>query len=112
MRPIKANQIGNVGLIYAVKRLSLGVLLIAAASTILLPRISVSLDLQGSVLTIDIADDGIAFNRLKAKPPNLDLPITERPINGLGIHIVRALRETIAYRRENGRNHLTITMRV
>jgi anti-sigma regulatory factor (Ser/Thr protein kinase) len=64
------------------------------------------------VLTIDIAEDGIAFNPLEAKPPNLDLPITERPISGLGIHIVRALTETIAYRRENGRNHLTITMRV
>jgi anti-sigma regulatory factor (Ser/Thr protein kinase) len=63
-------------------------------------------------LTIDVADDGIAFNPLEKDPPDLDLPFSERPIGGLGIHIVRALSETIAYRRENDRNHLTMTMRV
>ena len=74
--------------------------------------IAVSLALDGGVLTIDVSDDGIAFNPIDAKPPDLDLPITERPIGGLGIHIVKALTESIAYRREDGRNHLTMTMRV
>lgn len=74
--------------------------------------IVVSLALHDAVLTIDVTDDGIAFNPLEAPPPNLDLPITERPIGGLGIHIVRAITETIAYRREDGRNRLTMTMRV
>ena len=74
--------------------------------------IGVSLALHGNVLTIDIADDGIAFNPLDAKPPDLDLPITERPVGGLGIHIVKALTETIDYRRDHERNHLRMTMRV
>lgn len=75
-------------------------------------EIDVSLALDGGLLTIDVADDGIAFNPLEKDPPDLDLPFSERPIGGLGIHIVRALIETIAYRRENNRNHLTMTMRV
>jgi anti-sigma regulatory factor (Ser/Thr protein kinase) len=74
--------------------------------------ITVSLVLEAGRLTIDVSDGGIAFNPLEAKPPNLDLPITERPIGGLGIHIVKAISETIAYRRENDRNHLTMTMLV
>lgn len=74
--------------------------------------IGVSLALDGGVLTIDIADDGIAFNPIDAKPPDLDLPITERPVGGLGIHIVKALTETIDYRRDHDRNRLTMTMRV
>jgi serine/threonine-protein kinase RsbW len=74
--------------------------------------IDVSLALDGGVLTIDVSDDGIAFNPLAAEPPNLDLPIMERPVGGLGIHIVKALTQTAAYRRENDRNHLTMTMRV
>ena len=74
--------------------------------------ITVSLVLEGERLTIDVSDDGIAFNPLDALPPDLDLPIMERPVGGLGIHIVRALTETAAYRRENDRNHLTMTMRV
>ena len=72
--------------------------------------IDVSLALEGGLLTIDVADDGIAFNPLDKDPPDLDLPISERPVGGLGIHIVRALTETIKYRRENDRNHLTMTM--
>ena len=74
--------------------------------------IGVSLVLDAGVLTIDIADDGIPFNPIDAKPPDLDLPITERPVGGLGIHIVRALTETIDYRRDRDRNRLTMTMRV
>jgi len=74
--------------------------------------IDVSLVLEGGRLTIDVSDDGIAFNPLEATPPDLDLPITDRPIGGLGIHIVKALTETAAYRREHERNHLSMTMRV
>jgi serine/threonine-protein kinase RsbW len=71
--------------------------------------IDVSLVLEGGRLTIEVSDDGIA---LEATPPDLDLPITERPIGGLGIHIVKALTETAAYRREHERNHLSMTIRV
>ena len=74
--------------------------------------ITVSLALEDGLLTIDVSDDGIAFNPLEAKPPDLDLPIMERPVGGLGIHIVRALTETATYRRESDRNHLSMTMRV
>jgi serine/threonine-protein kinase RsbW len=74
--------------------------------------INVSLVREGGRLTIEVSDDGIAFNPLETTPPNLDLPIMERPVGGLGIHIVRALTETVAYRRESDRNHLTMTMLV
>ena len=75
-------------------------------------EVAVSLALDGGLLAIDITDDGIAFNPLEAPVPNLDLPLDERPIGGLGVHIVKAVSETISYRREDGRNHLSLTMRV
>jgi anti-sigma regulatory factor (Ser/Thr protein kinase) len=74
--------------------------------------VDVSLAVDSGTLTIDIVDDGIAFDPLACPSPNLDLPIEERPIGGLGIHIVKALSETIAYRRDGGRNHLSLTMRL
>lgn len=74
--------------------------------------VDVSLAVDAGMLTIDIVDDGIAFDPLTRPAPNLDLPIDERPIGGLGIHIVKALSETIAYRRDSGRNHLSLTMRL
>jgi anti-sigma regulatory factor (Ser/Thr protein kinase) len=75
-------------------------------------HVDVSLSVSDHELTIEVTDNGIAFDPLAAPPPNLDLPIAERPIGGLGIHIVKVLSDTIAYRRERGRNHLRLTMRI
>jgi anti-sigma regulatory factor (Ser/Thr protein kinase) len=72
--------------------------------------IKVTLSVDDTRLTIDISDGGIAFNPLEARPPDLDLPVMERPIGGLGIHIVKTLTETSEYRRERDRNHVTFTM--
>ena len=72
--------------------------------------IKVTLSVDDTRLTIDITDAGVAFNPLEAKPPDLDLPIMERPVGGLGIHIVKTLTETATYRRKDDRNHLTFTM--
>jgi anti-sigma regulatory factor (Ser/Thr protein kinase) len=70
--------------------------------------IGVHLDLVGARLTMRIEDDGRAFDPTKAPAPELDIPIEERPIGGLGIHIVRTLSDSIAYRRIDGRNVLTV----
>jgi anti-sigma regulatory factor (Ser/Thr protein kinase) len=72
--------------------------------------IEVSLTIDGARLTIAVSDDGVAFNPLDATPPDLDLPLVDRPVGGLGIHIVKTLAETIAYRRENGRNQIVLTL--
>ena len=67
-----------------------------------------SLALEGEILTIQVEDDGKPFDPLEAPPPNLDLPIEDRPIGGLGIYIVRSTVNEIEHRREGGRNILTM----
>jgi anti-sigma regulatory factor (Ser/Thr protein kinase) len=74
--------------------------------------IDVRLDLEGRVLTIQVEDEGRPFDPTAAPPPDLTKPIEERPIGGLGIHIVKSLAQSIAYRRAGERNILTITKRV
>ena len=71
-------------------------------------QIHVSLALEGEILTIQVEDDGKPFDPLEAPPPNLDLPIEDRPIGGLGIYIVRSTVNEIEHRREGGRNILTM----
>ena len=56
----------------------------------------------------EVRDDGKAFDPLKAPPPRLDASIEERPIGGLGIHIVLSMMDSVMYRRENGQNILTV----
>jgi anti-sigma regulatory factor (Ser/Thr protein kinase) len=71
-------------------------------------EIRVGIALDRNVLTVQIEDDGRAFNPLEHPPPDLTLPLEERPIGGLGIHIVRMSVDEMVYRRDRGRNVLTM----
>lgn len=54
---------------------------------------------------LTIADDGKPFDpTADAPPPVLDGPIEDRPIGGLGLHILKKMGLRLAYRREAGRN--------
>jgi anti-sigma regulatory factor (Ser/Thr protein kinase) len=71
--------------------------------------IDVNLAIEGDLVTIRVEDDAPPFDPTKTPAPNLDLPIEERQIGGLGVHIVRSLAESMMYARVAGRNVLTIT---
>ena len=69
------------------------------------------LGLENEQLTLQMIDDGQAFDPLTAPPPDLNLPPEERPVGGLGLHLVRSLAAAAHYARRDGRNHLTLTLR-
>ncbi len=67
---------------------------------------------EDDALTIEMIDNGPPFNMLTDAPvPDVDLPADERPIGGLGIHLVKTMMDELDYRRESDRNHLTIVKR-
>ena len=45
---------------------------------------------------------------LKAREPDLSVPVEERPIGGLGIYLLRQLCDRMEYVREGGKNKLTL----
>ncbi len=55
---------------------------------------------------VEIEDDGRPFDPLQAPPPDLTLPLEQRPIGGLGIHLIRNLMDEVTYARVGGRNVL------
>lgn len=60
-------------------------------------------------VSIEILDDGKAFNPLKDAPvPDTDAPLEERPIGGLGVYLVKTLVSDISYERINDKNSLSI----
>ena len=59
-------------------------------------------------VVIELEDDGRAFNPLDVAPPDFDLAMEDRPIGGLGVHIVRRVSDDLAYERTNGKNRLTL----
>ena len=64
----------------------------------------VALALDGGRLEIEFIDDGCAFDPFAALPPNLDEPLEDRQVGGLGLHILRSLTEEARYERRNETN--------
>ena len=75
-------------------------------------RIDLLLRLQGDTLTVEIADDGRAFDPLQAAEPDMGASLQDRARGGLGIYLVRKMMDSVAYRRQDGRNIVTLTKRV
>jgi serine/threonine-protein kinase RsbW len=72
----------------------------------------VVLELEGTRLKLEFTDDGDPFDPMQAPPPELDAPLEERGIGGLGIYLVRALADELHYSRVGERNVLQLTRRV
>ena len=75
-------------------------------------EISVRLSWEDPDLKIEVEDDGRPFNPLEAPPPDMVKPLAERPVGGLGIHLVREMMDKLEYRRENDKNLLVLKTRV
>ena len=74
--------------------------------------IDIVLTSEDDAVTIEIIDDGQPFDPLKdAPPPDLDSPIDDRRVGGLGVHFVRSVMDDLRYRRERGKNYLTLVTR-
>ena len=71
-------------------------------------QILVTLTVADGHVTATVVDDGSAFDPREAPLPNLDAPLEERQAGGLGMHLVRETMDEIDYRREDGRNVLTV----
>ncbi len=59
-------------------------------------------------LVLRVTDDGLEFDPLSAPPPDRKKAYEERPIGGLGVHLVRNLAQRIEYRRVDETNVLTM----
>jgi serine/threonine-protein kinase RsbW len=70
--------------------------------------ITVRLALKAAELVIEVEDDGRPFNPLTVAPPDLEESPEERPIGGLGLHLVRKMMDRLEYRREQDKNLLVM----
>lgn len=69
-------------------------------------EIIVGFVLKDERLVIEIRDDGRPFDPLQQSEPDINQDIEERPIGGLGIHLVRSMMDEMEYRREADHNVL------
>ena len=68
--------------------------------------ITIRISLKDKQLIAEVEDDGKPFNPLEAPEPDIEIPLEDRPVGGLGIYLVRNLMDGLEYKRELGKNIL------
>ena len=71
--------------------------------------IRVSIYRNDNTITAEVVDHGKPFDPTKHPEPDTTLPIEQRPIGGLGIHLTRKLMNSMRYDCEKSQNRLIIT---
>lgn len=69
---------------------------------------TVDISEKDRVAFVRIEDDGKPFDPVQATEPDLTLPLEQRPIGGLGIHLVRKMAQGMEYVRAGEKNILTV----
>ena len=65
-------------------------------------------EVRDAVLWLTVTDDGQPFDPTTAPMADTSIPADQREEGGLGILFIRRMSDALEYRRENGRNILTI----
>ena len=72
------------------------------------PEVIIKLTLSKAVLRIIYRDNGMAFNPLDIKMPDVSLGIDERPLGGLGIFFVKSFTDSAEYSYDSGFNQINL----
>ena len=69
----------------------------------------ITIQSTSEALTIEVVDEARPFDPFKDAPhPTVEASVEEREIGGLGVHLVKHLMDETTYKRENGKNCLTL----
>jgi len=74
--------------------------------------IHLTLETHPDRVLIKLQDDGVRFDPFGHVSPVLALPLADRPIGGLGIHLVRCLTEFQSYQYLDGLNQVELSKRL
>ena len=75
-------------------------------------EINVDLKIKDGILTSIFDDGGRPFDPHEAQKPDMDGPLEDRSVGGLGIHLILTIMDTVDYERVDGRNRTTMTMAI
>lgn len=71
--------------------------------------IKIVFSLHDNILDMRIEDDGKPWDPTAAVEPDINLPLEERAVGGLGIFLIRKTMNEVAYERIAGKNILRMT---
>ncbi len=66
---------------------------------------------DGDRFVIEVTDWGVPFDATAQPAPDVNKPLEERPVGGLGIHLIKKMSDEMRYTREDGQNILRLFIR-
>ena len=75
-------------------------------------KITVRFALEPAALRVEIEDNASPFNPLDAPAVDTSLPLEQKPLGGLGVHLIRKSVDELKYRRVGNRNVLVMRNRL
>ena len=75
-------------------------------------KVTLDAVLDGNTLRFTLADRGKLFDPTAAPDADTSASLEDRPIGGLGIHLVRTIMDEVSYMRQDGKNVLTMTKNI
>lgn len=75
-------------------------------------KISLEAVREGNTLRFTLTDRGKVFDPTAAPEADISAPVENRPIGGLGIHLVRTIMDGVRYKRLDGKNVLIMIIRI
>ena len=69
-------------------------------------RIKITFRLNGTQLTLVVADQGRPYDPTQKEDPDIKLSAEDRPIGGLGIFLIKQIMDEVSYQRKGNQNLL------
>jgi serine/threonine-protein kinase RsbW len=74
--------------------------------------IEVGLALRDGIFSIVIQDDGVPYDPTQKADPDITKSVSDRPIGGLGIFLIRQMMDGVNYAHIDGKNVLTLSKNI
>lgn len=74
--------------------------------------VEIALEMKEGHLQTCVSDAGTPFNPLQQPDAKLSSSIEERPIGGLGIHLIKEIMDEVVYQYKDGKNILTMIRKI
>ncbi len=72
------------------------------------PKIEISLDIEGSTVIVVVESNGSKFDPTQDTEPDTTSELQDRPIGGLGLHLVKSQADRCIYEWVDGINRLIL----
>jgi len=72
------------------------------------PKIEITLQVSENRLVLTMEDNGRPFDPTRNTNPDLSSPVDERPVGGLGLHLIKTFADRVDYEYSDGKNRLVM----